>query len=249
MSGIRFGERTEMTTDRSDPVQALSKQLSGLYVGMEDFAEEGTMESLLRVVALLRDLRMAIGTFDSFAVAMLRKHNVLWSEIAASLGETTEDVLRKFQLVDGEGRVAEQPRTALSNDPSNVLLVEGNIYTRSELREIFNIRDAAINNGVFHFRLRNELRLFITENKQADREQYVDKLVGNTLYWQASAWAGPIRSSSTTNGLGRVPLFSIAERSTNSRVPGLGTKALLSMLAMLVTPPQASYFGVQSAES
>jgi putative restriction endonuclease len=49
---------------------------------------------------------------------------------------------------------------------------------------MFEIRDATINNGVFHFRDRHEVWLFVTENKQADREQYLDKLVGNFLYWQ-----------------------------------------------------------------
>jgi hypothetical protein len=69
-----------------------------------------------------------------------------------------------------------------SHDSSG--LVMGDIYTRNKLRELYEIHDATLNNGVFHFKERHEVWLFVTENKQADREQYVDKLVGDTLYWQ-----------------------------------------------------------------
>jgi hypothetical protein len=40
-----------MTADKSDPVEALSNCLSDLYVGLEDFTEEGSAESLLKVLA------------------------------------------------------------------------------------------------------------------------------------------------------------------------------------------------------
>ena len=63
-------------------------------------------------------------------------------------------------------------------------LVAGNIYTRNDLRELFGIRDATLNNGVFHVKERQEIWLFVTENKTADREQYADKLTGNMLHWQ-----------------------------------------------------------------
>jgi putative restriction endonuclease len=62
--------------------------------------------------------------------------------------------------------------------------IRGNAYTRDNLRDLFDIRTASLNNGVFHFRERCEVWLFVTENKQADREQYVDKLVADTLHWQ-----------------------------------------------------------------
>jgi hypothetical protein len=64
------------------------------------------------------------------------------------------------------------------------LLVVGNIYTRNDLRELFGIRDATLNNGVFYVKERQEIWPFVTENKTADREQYVDKLTGNMLHWQ-----------------------------------------------------------------
>jgi hypothetical protein len=63
-------------------------------------------------------------------------------------------------------------------------MVRGNVYTRNELRDLFGIHDATINNGVFQVKDRQEVWLFVTENKPADREQYVDKLDGETLYWQ-----------------------------------------------------------------
>jgi hypothetical protein len=176
-----------MPTDKSDPVKSLSNRLSELYIGLEDFTEESSAESLLKVLALLRDLRVAMGIFHKFAVDVLRRHDVSWSELASSLGETREDVLERFRLAEGEFGVAKQHLAALpvATDPHNKpALVKKNIYTRNDLRELFEIRDATLNNGVFHFRERREIWLFVTENKQADREQYVDKLVGDGLYWQ-----------------------------------------------------------------
>lgn len=51
-----------MAADKSDPVRALSDRLSDLYVGLEDFTEESSVESLFKVLAILRDLRTAMGT-------------------------------------------------------------------------------------------------------------------------------------------------------------------------------------------
>ena len=92
-----------------------------------------------------------------------------------------------FGSAEGESGVAEQHLAALlaaCDSLNKIVLIKGNIYTRNDLRELFEIRDATLNNGVFHFKERREVWLFVTENKQADREQYVDKLVGDTLYWQ-----------------------------------------------------------------
>ena len=169
------------------PSRPCSNRLSDLYVGLEDFTEESSAESLFKVLAILRDLRTAMGSFDRFAVGVLRRHDVSWSEIASSLGGTREDILQRFRLAEGEFGVAEQHLAALlvARDSRNETeLIKGNIYTRNDLRELFEIRDATLNNGVFHFKERREVWLFVTENKQADREQYVDKLVGDSLYWQ-----------------------------------------------------------------
>jgi hypothetical protein len=175
-----------MAADKSNPVAALSSLLSDLYVGLEDFTEEDSAESLLKVLALLRDLRATISIFDKFAVDVLRGHAVPGPEIASSLG-AHEDVLQPFRLAEGEFGVTElhlAPLLVASDSHDETALMRGNIYTRNDLRELFEIRDATLNNGVFHFRERRGVWLFVTENKQADREQYVDKLVGDILYWQ-----------------------------------------------------------------
>ena len=176
-----------MAADKSDPVRALSDRLSDLYVGLEDFTEESSVESLFKVLAILRDLRTAMGNFDRFAVGVLRRHGLPWSEVASSLGGTREDILQRFRLAEGESGLVEQLLAALPvarDSLNNAELIKGNIYTRNDLRELFEIHDATINNGVFHFKERREVWLFVTENKQADREQYVDKLAGDSLYWQ-----------------------------------------------------------------
>ncbi|AFC99177.1 putative restriction endonuclease [Methanocella conradii HZ254] len=62
-------------------------------------------------------------------------------------------------------------------------LTEGEVYTRNDLRRIFNINDATINNGVFKPRGYKSIWLFITEKKSIDRTQYIDYLECNTLRW------------------------------------------------------------------
>lgn len=176
-----------MTTDEPDPVQNVSNRLSDLYVGLEDLVDEASVGSLLKVLALFRDLRLSMDIFDKSAVAALRLHDVPWSKIASNLGVTSEDVRRRFQSAHGGFGVAERRIVDLltTRDSRNEpVLIKRKIYTRKNLREMFQIHDATINNGVFRFRERHEIWLFVTENKQSDREQYVDKLVGNSLYWQ-----------------------------------------------------------------
>jgi hypothetical protein len=176
-----------MPADKSDPVEGISNRLSNLYVGIEDLTEERSAESLLKVLGLLRELRVAMDTFDGSAVAVLRQHDVPWSEIASSFGGSSDDVRQRFQFAEKEWGAAERHLAKLlasrfSRDGAT--LVRGNVYTRNDLRAMFSIRDATLNNGVFNFRERGEIWLFVTENKSADREQYVDKLVGDSLYWQ-----------------------------------------------------------------
>jgi hypothetical protein len=97
--------------------------------------------------------------------------------------KTRTKVLTLFQDLRAAMDAAEtclESWTPADSDP----LVAGNIYTRNDLRELFGIRDATLNNGVFHAKERREIWLFVTENKTADREQYVDKLTSNMLHWQ-----------------------------------------------------------------
>lgn len=63
-------------------------------------------------------------------------------------------------------------------------LTLGGVYTRADLKASFGIRDATLNSGVFPYQERNEIWLFVTEKKTADRTQYKDTLVGNELRWQ-----------------------------------------------------------------
>jgi 5-methylcytosine-specific restriction enzyme A len=62
-------------------------------------------------------------------------------------------------------------------------LIEGNIYTRKELRQIFNITDATINNGVFKLSEYQSIWLFITEQKTTSHPPLQDLLEGEILYW------------------------------------------------------------------
>ncbi|QAA94430.1 hypothetical protein CKA81_11760 [Pollutimonas thiosulfatoxidans] len=63
-------------------------------------------------------------------------------------------------------------------------LTQGNIYSRAQLREMFDISDATINTGVFRPKGHDSVWLFVTERKTADRTQYEDVLEHDTLYWQ-----------------------------------------------------------------
>lgn len=176
-----------MIADSSSPIEALSDQLSKLYVELENLTEEGSTENLLKVLALLRDLGMSMRIFEGSAVTVLGRHDVGPQEISARLGGNVEDVLSWLQSAERGSGIVEKHLAALlaaHGSRSHPALVEGNIYTRSDLRELFEIRDATLNNGVFPLKKRHEVWLFVTEDKPADREQYLDKLVGETLYWQ-----------------------------------------------------------------
>lgn len=60
-------------------------------------------------------------------------------------------------------------------------LTLGNIYTRIDLQNLFNITDSTIRNGVFKPREHNSIWFFITEDKTPDRTQYSDFLDGDIL--------------------------------------------------------------------
>lgn len=70
---------------------------------------------------------------------------------------------------------------------SSTTLDVDNVYTRDDLRDLFDITDATLNNGVFRPKGTQSVWLFITEYKTADRTQYRDRLDGNTLYWQGQS--------------------------------------------------------------
>jgi hypothetical protein len=63
-------------------------------------------------------------------------------------------------------------------------LVEGEIYTRKELSDLFDTKDATIRNGVFPRPAGSQsIWLFVTENKTKGSPQYKDLLHENLLYW------------------------------------------------------------------
>lgn len=176
-----------MATTEPDPAEQVSNRLSDLYVGLEDLVEDGSVGCLLKVLGLFQEMRLSMDIFERAAIVVLQRHQVSWTEIALSLGGGVQDLRQRFRASDGDFGVAEQHITALLKAHSTrdgSMLMRGESYTRNELREKFEIRDATLNNGVFHFKESRQVWLFITENKPADREQYVDKLTGNTLYWQ-----------------------------------------------------------------
>lgn len=57
----------------------------------------------------------------------------------------------------------------------------GEVYSRNDLKELFQISDATINNGIFRPKGHDSVWLFVTEEKQDDRTQYRDHLAGDTL--------------------------------------------------------------------
>ena len=84
--------------------------------------------------------------------------------------------------------------TAVASDhyQENRLIV-GEVYTRQNLREVFSIKDATINTGIFPVKDRDEIWLFVTEEKPRDRVQYKDLLIGDVLLWQGQLKGGKDR--------------------------------------------------------
>ena len=147
-----------MPSRKSDPLDEMASRISDLYVTLEDFRHEVSEENRVKLLGLFQDLRVAMNAAEDH------------------LGARTES-MSVSDASDVPVRVSAVP-------PYTGPLIIGNVYTRNDLRELFDIRDMTLNNGVFCVKDRNEIWLFVTENKPADREQYVDKLAGDVLYWQ-----------------------------------------------------------------
>ena len=147
-----------MTSHKSDPLDEVATRISELYVTLEDFQHEVSEENRGKLLDLLQDLRAAMNAAE--------KH---LGVKAASMS-----------VSDPTDIPPEVPTVTFYAGP----LIVGDVYTRSDLRGLFDIQDMTLNNGVFRVKDRNEIWLFVTENKSADREQYVDKLSGDVLYWQ-----------------------------------------------------------------
>jgi hypothetical protein len=72
---------------------------------------------------------------------------------------------------------AERPMENLSS----ARLMPGAIYTRNDLSQLFEIKDATLKTGIFRPKGYDSVWLFVTEQKTPDRTQYVDTLSGDTL--------------------------------------------------------------------
>lgn len=140
-----------MPARKPDPLDTVSRNISDLYVALEDFREEVLDKTRLRILALFQELRVAMDAAE--------QHLTVAGGIPVS-----------YEVLD----------LPSYKGP----LVVGEVYTRNDLRELFGITDATLNNGIFRPKGRAEVWLFVTENKSADREQYVDKLNRDVLYWQ-----------------------------------------------------------------
>jgi hypothetical protein len=77
--------------------------------------------------------------------------------------------------------------TTSAKDEDRHQLQVGLVYTRAQLRKLFAIEDATINNGVFPIRNHHEIWLFVTEQKPAGHVQYRDNLIGDELHWQGQS--------------------------------------------------------------
>jgi hypothetical protein len=120
------------------------------------------------------------------AVGMLRNLDISWLEIAAALGITRQAAWDRYRGAEAGLQPADAGLAAsASGGPAQPAeLEQGKVYTRVELRRLFAIRDATIKNGVFLYKPRAEIWLFVTEDKQPDRVQFDDQLVGDELRWQ-----------------------------------------------------------------
>jgi len=63
-------------------------------------------------------------------------------------------------------------------------LVPGSIYSRADLKALFDIHDATLKTGIFRPKGYDSVWLFITEHKTSDRTQYEDTLDGDILRMQ-----------------------------------------------------------------
>lgn len=147
-----------MPSHKSDPLDEMASRISDLYVILEDFRYEVSEENRIKLIHLLQDLRAAVNSAEEY------------------LGAGTASITASD--------ASSIPPKAFAVPPYAGPLVIGDVYTRNDLRELFDIRDMTLNNGVFRVKGTDEIWLFVTENKPVDREQYVDKLSGDLLYWQ-----------------------------------------------------------------
>ncbi|WP_341520947.1 HNH endonuclease [Pseudomonas sp. G.S.17] len=75
-------------------------------------------------------------------------------------------------------KVSQQVRTGAF---ASQQLEAGKVYTRDDLRNLFQISASSINNGIFKPAAFDSVWIFVTEHKTADRTQYEDLLIDDVL--------------------------------------------------------------------
>ena len=176
-----------MSDSQMNPIEVAANQLLTLQSRLRQAQQARSVDGLLEVLRVSRDLQEVAAPLASTVVAVLRRFDISWLEIASALGLSRQSVWDRYHGAEGgfgeaEERLAEI--TTPTADPNSRKLEAGRVYTRVELQRLFSIKDATIKNGVFHVRDRHEIWLFITEHKPADRVPYQDELVGDELRWQ-----------------------------------------------------------------
>ncbi|MCO8162974.1 HNH endonuclease [Pseudomonas sp. 21LCFQ010] len=73
-------------------------------------------------------------------------------------------------------------QTNLTAQYASQQLDVGKVYTRADLKDLFDITAASLRNGIFKPTSLNSVWLFVTERKTADRTQYDDLLEGDVLH-------------------------------------------------------------------
>lgn len=107
---------------------------------------------------------------------------------------------------------------------TSVRLEVGNVYTRVRLRELFDVTDATLNNGIFRPKGTDSVWLFVTEEKSPDRVQYTDHLEGDVLLMQGQTFGrtDKLILDQATNGLELL----VFHRMSKQEHPGAGFRYL-----------------------
>lgn len=84
-------------------------------------------------------------------------------------------------------KVLQQPLTGSS---ASQRLETGKVYTRNDLRNLFEITASSINNGIFKPATLDSVLIFVTEHKTADRTPYEDALVDDVLHMEGQLKGG-----------------------------------------------------------
>ena len=129
-------------------------------------------------------------------------------------------------------------------------LTAGAVYTRAELGRLLDMNPNGMGQGVFRRRGTDSVLIFVTEDKPADRTQYVDRLEGDVLHWQGqeSRRTDSLVIEHAARGLELLLFY----RRRKDEFPGYGFRYLGAFAyASHVTPPGsgASSFILRRADA